>query len=70
MPIYEYHCPKCDADFELMRPMSQADSPANCPKCGTQSERLVSVFASKVGFYIRAPEKPAFRKSDQQSSSS
>lgn len=62
MPVYEYQCPKCGIDFELMRRMSEMNEPALCPQCGMEGERLVSVFASKVGFYVRAPAKPAFRK--------
>ena len=61
MPVYEYRCPKCRTEFEVMRPMSEMDRPALCPKCGTEGERLVSGFASKVGFYVRAPAKPPFR---------
>ena len=66
MPIYEYRCPKCGAEFELMRSFSQAQEPASCPKCGSDSEKLISAFASKVGFYVRAPAKSAFRKPSQQ----
>jgi len=62
MPVYEYRCPKCDTDFELMPRMSEINEPALCPRCGSKAERLISVFASKVGFYVRAPAKPAFRK--------
>ena len=62
MPTYEYRCPKCGTDFELMRRMSELNDPASCPRCGDKAERLTSVFASKVGFYIRAPAKPAFRE--------
>lgn len=62
MPIYEYRCSKCGTDFELMRRMSEINEPALCPQCGAEAERLVSNFASKVGFYVRAPAKPAFRK--------
>lgn len=62
MPIYEYFCPKCQAEFELMRPVSQATEPASCPQCGSAGQKLVSVFGSKTGFYVRAPEKPAFRR--------
>jgi len=46
-----------------MRLMSEIDKPAPCPQCGTAGERLVSTFASKVGFYVRAPSRPAFRQS-------
>ena len=66
MPIYEYRCPKCGADFELMRRMAEMNEPTQCPKCGAASERLISVFAAKEGFYIRAPAKPAFRKPARQ----
>ena len=66
MPIYEYYCTKCQNEFELMRPVSQMQEPAPCPKCGTPGKKLVSVFGSKVGFYVRAPSKPAFRKMPEQ----
>jgi putative FmdB family regulatory protein len=62
MPVYEYQCLKCGTVFELMRRISEMDNPALCPQCGAEGQRLVSVFASKAGFYIRAPVKPAFRK--------
>jgi len=62
MPIYEYQCPKCGREFELMRAMSQSDEPAPCPNCGTAAQRLVSVFASKADYYIKVPRKEAFRK--------
>ena len=62
VPIYEYRCSKCGTDFELMRSISGMNEPASCPKCGAEAERLVSVFASKVDFYLKVPTKPAFRK--------
>jgi putative FmdB family regulatory protein len=67
MPVYEYRCPKCGMDFEILRRISQMDELALCPTCGTESERLVSAFASKVGFYIRAPTKPALRRPSEES---
>jgi putative FmdB family regulatory protein len=60
MPIYEYFCPKCEKEFELMRPFSEADKSALCPECGSEAEKLISAFASKVNFYIKVP-KGAFR---------
>jgi putative FmdB family regulatory protein len=66
MPIYEYRCPKCGLDFELLRRMSETSETARCPQCGVVAERQVSVFASKVGFYVRAPAKPAFRKPSKE----
>lgn len=61
MPIYEYGCPNCKNIFEQMRPFSASSEPAPCPKCGTMSERVVSVFASKAEYKILVPEKEPFR---------
>lgn len=47
MAIYEYFCPQCRKVFEVMRPMSKGDNPAFCPKCKSQSEKLLSVFVHK-----------------------
>jgi putative FmdB family regulatory protein len=30
MPIYEYQCQECHTNFELIRPMKEADSSAAC----------------------------------------
>ncbi len=70
MPVYEYYCPKCEAVFELRRSISEMNNPAPCPKCGTQGKKLVSEFGSKVGFYVRAPSQPAFRKMPEEASPS
>ena len=44
MPIYEYRCKKCKAQFEKLQRMNEK---AECPKCGSGSvERLMSAFAS------------------------
>ena len=61
MAVYEYLCPKCRKQFELMRPMSESEKPAKCPKCGAKAERLISSFGSKTGSTIQAAGKP-FRK--------
>jgi len=61
MAVYEYLCPKCRKQFELMRPMSEAEKPAKCPKCGSKAQRLISGFGSKTGDSIQSPGEP-FRK--------
>ncbi|NLV73658.1 MAG: zinc ribbon domain-containing protein [Chloroflexi bacterium] len=49
MPIYEYTCTSCGKRFELLRPFSQADVPAACPRCeSTASQRAISCFAAHV----------------------
>ena len=61
MPIYEYYCPKCKKEFELMRPISESGSQGACPTCGTKADKLVSVFASKENYTIKVPRSGAFR---------
>ncbi len=47
MALYEYKCAECEERFDLMRPMSAADDPAECPECGSgESRRVISNFAS------------------------
>ena len=40
MAIYEYLCPRCQTEFDLMRPMSEADRPAACPECGSEMQLM------------------------------
>jgi putative FmdB family regulatory protein len=61
MAVYEYRCPKCRKEFELMRPMSEAEKPAKCPKCGSKAQKLMSGLGSKTGDSIRAAGQ-SFRK--------
>jgi putative FmdB family regulatory protein len=46
MPIYEYVCPECATEFEQLRPLSQSDQPADCPKCHKPARRKMSTFAA------------------------
>ena len=64
MAIYEYYCPQCKNVFQLQRPMSESDKHATCPGCGAESEKLVSGFASKIGYNLQVPAKDTFRKLD------
>jgi len=45
MPIYEYVCSECDSEFEMLRPLSQADKEASCPHCHKPARRKLSTFA-------------------------
>ncbi|RME23268.1 MAG: zinc ribbon domain-containing protein [Candidatus Zixiibacteriota bacterium] len=45
MPLYEYKCRDCGAQFEEL--VSASDASVRCPKCGSeQTERQLSVFAA------------------------
>ena len=46
MPIYEYVCRDCGNKFELLRPFSQVNKPAACPKCHKTAKKKLSTFAS------------------------
>ena len=48
MPLYEYMCPDCDVKFERLAPMA-ASPAAECPTCGTRSDRTLSVLAVYSG---------------------
>jgi putative FmdB family regulatory protein len=48
MPIYEYLCQDCGAQFDMLRSMKDADEPARCKSClGDHTKRQLSVFFSK-----------------------
>lgn len=64
MPLYSYHCTKCDKEFELL--MSSTDV-AVCPACGSKKlERLVSRTApeSKLKKVAKAWRARAAREGD------
>ena len=70
MAVYEYLCPKCRKQFELIRPMSDSEKPAKCPKCGSKAQKLISSFGSKTGGSIQAVGKPFRKKTPAKAPSS
>jgi putative FmdB family regulatory protein len=46
MPLYEYVCLGCDTKFTLLRPMAEANQPAEGPEGHGRAPRVLSVFAS------------------------
>ena len=62
MATYEYYCAKCNKVFPLQRPMSESDRSAACPTCKAESQRVLSGFASKIGYNLQVPGKEPFRK--------
>jgi len=69
MPIYEYYCPKCDAEFQALRPASKSDEAVPCKTCGTEGQRQLSTFSFKSNTFSAPRLKPAtkaFRAHDLQ----
>ncbi len=64
MPTYEYRCPEGHL-FELFQRMSDRPQ-ADCPKCGLESERLMSGGAGFLfrgnGFYITDHRSDSYKK--------
>jgi putative FmdB family regulatory protein len=49
MPIYEFHCGKCDRDSEILL-RSRDQKKVKCPHCGSlKLSRKFSVFAASNG---------------------
>jgi len=47
MPIYEYHCPKCEKEFELL---VRSSTRIECPDCGSRElTKKISAFAVSSG---------------------
>jgi putative FmdB family regulatory protein len=57
MAVYEYFCSTCQREFELIRPMSEAGKPAECPMCNSEARRLMSSFGSRTGDSIQVPRE-------------
>ena len=50
MPVYEYHCDRCQRDVQITQLISEhGRRPVACPKCGSTKLRpLVSRFFSQT----------------------
>jgi putative FmdB family regulatory protein len=50
MPVYEYHCDKCDREVTLTLTINQHEKgKIECPKCGSKALRpLLSAFMSQT----------------------
>lgn len=59
MPLYEFRCTACEHRFEQLRPMSQATTAIECPKCQARAERILSSTAALTGGGSSARESSA-----------
>ena len=58
MPVYEYLCPQCYGELEVLRPLRGSGEYSDCPNCGGKAWRLVSGFGSKNGSYLQPSATP------------
>lgn len=46
MPLYEYRCPRCSHQTEVLQPIGAGAEGLSCPRCGSEGlERQLSTFA-------------------------
>ncbi len=57
MPLYEYACDACETQFERLQPMT-ASREADCPECGRDAHRILSLFAAPVSVGVGAGPSP------------
>ncbi len=50
MPLYEYRCETCEHLTEALRPMASANTPCDCPACGSPAQRVTSVFTPSASY--------------------
>jgi len=47
VPLYEYKCSECEARFDALRGMDEADASIACPKCDSENtSRVISLFSA------------------------
>ncbi len=66
MPLYDYHCQKCENIFTELRKTSEIDYPINCPECRSidtiRSLSRFSVGGTTSGITaVCGPSKSQFR---------
>ena len=55
MPLYSYHCVKCNENYENIRSIEQRDIELACPICNDKCERIIdlSFFQLKGGGWYK-----------------
>ena len=55
MPLFDFRCDRCGLEFEVSRPLSRAEEPANCPIDNASCHRI----AAASGGFIHQGERRA-----------
>lgn len=59
MPLYEWHCDRCDESFEALASFEASKRRRACPWCGKSSPRVISAPALQLGPSAPPPEAGA-----------
>lgn len=51
MPLYQYECDSCHAQFDDIRKYDERDQPAECPECGNKDsgKRVLGGYSVSAG---------------------
>ena len=70
MPVYEYYCENCGTEYDLIRPVSRINEPAQCARCGQEGRRQLSHFSFKSNTFsapkLGPPSQAPFRSHNQE----
>ena len=64
MAIFEYYCPECRREFNLMRPIAQRNDAAACPDCNTIAKRIITGFSYYTATPSNSPVKEREKMAD------
>ena len=69
MPMYSYHCTKCDEVYENMSSIAQRDVKLQCPACNDLCERILDLSSFQLkgdGWYKDGYSKPAPKPKEEK----
>jgi len=69
MPLYSYHCIKCNEVYENMRSIAQRDVKLQCPACNELCERILDLSSFQLkgdGWYKDGYSKPAPKSKEEK----
>ena len=65
MPVYEYLCDDC-GPFTDMRPMAECDAPQDCPRCESESPRVILTAPNFFCMPIGQAQGPCHQRAQRQ----
>jgi putative FmdB family regulatory protein len=60
MPLYDYMCGACSAEFSVVKSMADIDNIEPCPACQADCDRSCRLITTAKEFYGEKPEEPFY----------